>query len=117
MGLLRHYKVRSKEDLVAVCSRQVGKVLVASIERLEPGNKVMQPAFTAGRKRARHVPLLARHLLRRERWDAHPGVLYGGRKKPDNMIRLDCHHSSFAPGAFDVEVLSFTQALQARFGV
>ena len=56
------------------------------------------------------VPLLERLDARKPRWDAHPGV----QAMPPNF--LDCKHSTFAPGVFDVEAVGFLRALERRFG-
>lgn len=56
------------------------------------------------------VPILLRSDARESRWDLHPGI----QSDPPNYF--DCKHSTFAPGAFDAEVVGFLAALEARFG-
>lgn len=52
------------------------------------------------------IPRINSFELRRTRWDLHPGAM-PGRK-------LDCFHTSFAPGAYDVELATLQYQLELR---
>ena len=52
------------------------------------------------------IPRINSFELRRPRWDLHTGAL-PGRK-------LDCFHTSFAPGAYDVELATLHYQLELR---
>ena len=61
------------------------------------------------------VPLLRRHDLRIPRWDLHSGIVHAAYSA--QVAAFDCLHSLRGDGAFDAEVSSLQEALEARFGV
>ena len=52
------------------------------------------------------IPRINSFELRRPRWDLHTGALPGKK--------LDCFHTSFAPGAYDVELATLQYQLELR---
>ena len=86
------------------------RALSCEAHRLSLGTVGWRQQIERAAAAARGVQLLARSEARDARFDAHPGRVHGARPF------LDCVHSSFAPGAFDVEALGLLQALDERFG-
>ena len=67
--------------------------------------------------RAAGVPFLDSAAARISRWDLHPGLQGGPSAAAARLSnRLDCAHSSLAPGAFDGEMTALMRALEGACG-